>query len=88
MRSSQRAFAENVNMLMERLLQPLMNEQRPELAAKGMETSKIDEILLIVKTQHQAEYLPKVRQWLKDEIKKSTQIVEQELTADSQKLKP
>jgi hypothetical protein len=78
MHSTRKVFADNVNRVVEEWLQPEIEQRRAELLERGIERTVIDEVLREVKTEYQAILIPKAKQWLKEELKKSVELAKQE----------
>jgi hypothetical protein len=78
MHSTRKVFADNVNRVVEEWLQPEIEQRRAELLERGIERTVIDEVLREVKTEYQAILIPKAKQWLKEELKKSVELSKQE----------
>jgi Spy/CpxP family protein refolding chaperone len=78
MHSIRKVFADNVNRVVDEWLQPEIEQQRAELLEQGIERTVVDEVLQEVKAEYQAILIPKAKQWLKEELKKSVELSKQE----------
>jgi hypothetical protein len=78
MNSKRKIFADNVNRVVEEWLQPEIDKQRNQLLTQGIEPAIIDEAISRVKAEYQAILLPKAKQWIKEELKKSVELAKQE----------
>jgi hypothetical protein len=87
MHSTRKVFADNVNRIVEEWLQPEIEKRRTELLEQGIERAVIDEVLRDVKAEYQAILLPKAKQWLKDELKKSVQLAKEETNTNPPRIK-
>ena len=87
MQSARQVFADNVNRVVEEWLQPELEQRRTELRELGIEQTVIDEVLLEVKATYQAILLPKAKQWLKEELKKSVDLAKQETNTNPPRIR-
>jgi hypothetical protein len=69
MSNSNRIFAEAVNDLMEKLLTPILAEEKANLIKEGIKPELIDSVMLSVKTDTQAKILPRIKQLVKEGLK-------------------
>jgi hypothetical protein len=57
--------------MMEAYLKPMLQKQREDLISQGLNSQQIDDILLTVKTQTQAQFLPELKRIVGEEMDKA-----------------
>jgi Spy/CpxP family protein refolding chaperone len=87
MHSIRKVFADNVNRVVDEWLQPEIEQQRAELLEQGIERTVVDEVLQEVKAEYQAILIPKAKQWLKEELKKSVELSKQETNTNPPRIR-
>jgi hypothetical protein len=88
MSNSNRIFAEAVNDLMEKLLTPILAEEKANLIKEGIKPELIDSVMLSVKTDTQAKILPRIKQLVKEGLKEKLEQMRANESAESDSKKP